>query len=38
VGEAEGKVLVSVPLDDNLDPSLYAPVTAYLLAHAGLAP
>ncbi|MFL6127692.1 MAG: phosphatase [Mycobacteriales bacterium] len=36
VGEAEGKVLSSVPLDDNLDPRLYAPLTAYLLNRAGL--
>jgi len=36
VGEAEGRVLVSVPLDDNVTPSLYAPMTAYLLARAGL--
>jgi hypothetical protein len=31
VGEAEGKVAVSVPLDDNVQPHLYAPVSAYLL-------
>jgi hypothetical protein len=37
VGEAEGRVLVSVPLDDNVAPSLYAPLTAYLLANSGLA-
>jgi histidinol phosphate phosphatase hisN-like protein len=36
VGEAEGSVLVSVPLDDNVAPHLYAPLTAYLLAAAGL--
>jgi hypothetical protein len=36
VAEAEGKVLVSVPLDDNVQPHLYAPMTAYLLAAAGL--
>ncbi|MEP6696668.1 MAG: phosphatase [Pseudonocardiales bacterium] len=36
VGEAEGKVLVSVPLDDNVAPYLYEPMTAYLLACAGL--
>ncbi|WP_326559200.1 phosphatase [Micromonospora sp. NBC_01796] len=36
VGEAEGRVRVCVPLDDNLDPGLYAPLTAYLLHHAGL--
>jgi len=37
VGEAEGKVAVTVPLDDNVAPHLYRPVTAYLLAAAGLA-
>lgn len=31
VGEAEGRVLVSVPLDDNVLPHLYRPLTAYLL-------
>jgi hypothetical protein len=36
VGEAEGRVRVCVPLDDNVDPSLYAPLTRYLLHHAGL--
>jgi hypothetical protein len=36
VGEAEGSLLVSVPLDDNVAPHLYAPMTAYLLAAAGL--
>jgi hypothetical protein len=35
VGEAEGRVLVSVPLDDNVVPQLYAPMTAYLLSQAG---
>jgi hypothetical protein len=38
VGEAEGLVAVSVPLDDNVPPHHYAPMTAYLLAAAGLAP
>jgi hypothetical protein len=38
VGEAEGTVAVTVPLDDNVAPHLYAPLTAYLLAAAGLAP
>ena len=38
VGEAEGAVAVSVPLDDHVPPHLYAPVTAYLLAAAGLSP
>ncbi|HEY0487464.1 MAG TPA: phosphatase [Mycobacteriales bacterium] len=36
VGEAEGRVLVSVPLDDNVAPHLYAPLTAYLVERAGL--
>jgi hypothetical protein len=36
VGEAEGRVSVCVPLDDNVAPDLYAPLTAYLLARAGL--
>ena len=36
VGEAEGSVAVSVPLDDNVEPHLYAPMTAYLLRAAGL--
>jgi len=36
VGEAEGRVLVCVPLDDNVSPDLYAPLTAYLLDRAGL--
>jgi hypothetical protein len=35
-GEAEGKVLVCVPLDDGLAPALYEPLTAYLLHRAGL--
>jgi hypothetical protein len=34
VGEAEGEVAVTVPLDDNVAPELYAPMTAYLLARA----
>jgi hypothetical protein len=37
VGEEEGDVAVSVPLDDNVAPHLYEPLTAYLLARAGLA-
>lgn len=37
VGEEEGRILVSVPLDDNVAPHLYAPLTAYLLQQAGLA-
>lgn len=36
VGEAEGKVRVVVPLDDNVAPHLYTPMTAYLLASAGV--
>jgi hypothetical protein len=36
VGEAENRVLVSVPLDDNVAPRLYAPMTRYLLRRAGL--
>lgn len=36
VGEAEGKLAVVVPLDDNVAPHLYQPLTAYLLAAAGL--
>jgi hypothetical protein len=36
VGEAEGRVRVCVPLDDNLRPDRYAPLTAYLLDRAGL--
>ena len=31
-------MLVSVPLDDNVAPHLYAPLTAYVLRHAGLVP
>ena len=38
VGEAEGRVLVSVPLDDNVAPHLYGPLTSYLLGRAGLDP
>ena len=36
VGELEGKVRVAVPLDDNVEPHLYAPLTAFLLHAAGL--
>jgi hypothetical protein len=36
VGEAEGTIAVTVPLDDNVPPHLYAPMTAYLLHAAGL--
>jgi hypothetical protein len=35
VGEAEGTVAVSVPLDDGVLPHLYAHVAAYLLARIG---
>jgi hypothetical protein len=34
VGEAEGDVAVCVPLDDNVAPELYAPMTCYLLDRA----
>lgn len=33
-GEAEGKIRVVVPLDDNVPPHYYAPLTAYLLARS----
>ena len=33
-GEAEGDVAVCVPLDDNVAPQFYAPMTAYLLERA----
>jgi hypothetical protein len=36
VGETEGAVAVVVPLDDNVAPHLYEPVTHYLLGAAGL--
>jgi hypothetical protein len=36
VGEAEERVLVCVPLDDNVAPHLYDPLIAYLLDRAGL--
>jgi Phosphatase len=36
VAEAEGIVGVTVPLDDNVDPRLYAPLTAYVLQSADL--
>ena len=36
IGEAEGLVDVAVPLDDNVQPDLYEPITAFLLAEAGL--
>ncbi len=34
VAEAEGIVSVTVPLDDNVPPHLYAPLTAYVLQSA----
>jgi hypothetical protein len=37
-GEAEGKIAVCVPLDDNVLPHHYAPLTNYLLSQAGLIP
>ncbi|MFI9506243.1 phosphatase [Nocardia sp. NPDC052566] len=37
-GHAEGKIAVTVPLDDGLRPEHYLPLTAYLLARAGIAP
>jgi Phosphatase len=36
VAEAEGIVGVTVPLDDNVAPHLYAPLTAYVLQAADL--
>lgn len=36
VGEAEGTVEVTVPLDDNVAPHLYEPMTEFLLDAAGL--
>jgi histidinol phosphate phosphatase hisN-like protein len=35
-GEVEGKIASVVPLDDNVPPHHYAPMTAYLLSHARL--
>lgn len=37
-GAAEGKIDVAVPLDDGVAPHHYAPLTAYILDHAGLYP
>jgi hypothetical protein len=37
VGEAEGSLMVTVPLDDHVAPHYYEPMTAYLLSAAGLA-
>lgn len=36
LGQEEGKIDVTVPLDDNVSPHLYAPLTAYVLARAGI--
>ncbi len=36
VGEAEGTLAVTVPLDDHVAPQYYDPMTDYLLAAAGL--
>jgi hypothetical protein len=39
IGEAEGTLQVTVPLDDHVtDPRFYDPMTAYLLDAAGLTP
>jgi hypothetical protein len=35
-GEAEGKIEVVVPLDDNVLPHHYTPLTVYLLTHSSL--
>jgi Phosphatase len=35
-GEVEGRILVTVPLDDGVLPAYYTPLTAYLMSHAGL--
>ncbi|HEX2313844.1 MAG TPA: phosphatase [Thermomonospora sp.] len=35
-GEAEGRILATVPLDDGVLPAHYAPLTAYLMSRAGL--
>lgn len=36
VGEAEGTLAVTVPLDDGVSPDLYEPMTSYVLRTAGL--
>lgn len=36
VGESRGLIDVVVPLDDNVPPEAYAPMTRYILEHAGL--
>ncbi|MEU2103226.1 phosphatase [Nocardia sp. NPDC019255] len=35
-GQAEGKIAVTVPIDDGVHPGHYRPLTAYLLDRAGL--
>ncbi|PKK12199.1 phosphatase [Thermomonospora sp. CIF 1] len=35
-GEVEGRILVTVPMDDGVHPACYEPLTAYLMSHAGL--
>ncbi|MEV0707430.1 phosphatase [Nocardia aurea] len=35
-GQAEGKIVVTVPLDDGIRPEDYEPLIGYLLARAGL--
>ncbi len=36
VGEAEGRIAIVIPLDDDATLDLYRPITTYLLHHAGL--
>jgi hypothetical protein len=36
LGVEEGKIAVAIPLDDNVAPHLYSPMTAYLLERAGI--
>jgi hypothetical protein len=36
LGQEEGKIEVTVPLDDNVSPHLYAPLTAYVLDRAAI--
>jgi len=36
LGAEEGKIAVAIPLDDNVAPHLYGPMTAYLLDRAGI--
>jgi len=35
-GQVEGKILVTVPLDDGVRPDRYEPLTAYLMSRSGL--